>query len=233
MEWRLKQSEERFRTAESAGNVGSWDLNVKTGELAWSESMRKQLGVSLEFEPTYEAFLDWIHPEDRARVDQSVSTSLEEGADFDVQYRFRRPDGVEGWMESRGRGLVDEQGIAKRSVGVAVDITDRHQAAEHRAKLEAQLRQAHKLEAVGRLAGGIAHDFNNILLAIRGNGGLALDALKDGEDATEEVEEMVAAAARAASLTTAAPCVQPPAGPGRGPRPERRRPGAWTSCSGG
>ena len=65
---------------------------------------------------------------------------------------------------------------------------------EHQAKLEQQLRQAHKLEAVGRLAGGIAHDFNNILLAIRGNGELALDALKTGDDAVEEVEEMVEAA---------------------------------------
>ena len=105
-----------------------------------------------------------------------------------------------GWSRGAGASSTSRES-PKRSVGVAVDITDRHQAAEHRAKLEAQLRQAHKLEAVGRLAGGIAHDFNNILLAIRGNGELALDALKDGADATEEVEEMVAAAARAASLT--------------------------------
>ena len=104
-------------------------------------------------------------------------------------------------MESRGRGLVDETGAPVRLVGVAVDVTDRHLAEEHQTKLEHQLRQAHKLEAVGRLAGGVAHDFNNILLAIRGNGELALDALKDGDDAVEEVEEMVAASERAAALT--------------------------------
>ena len=132
-----------------------------------------------------------------------MATSLEEGTDFDFQYRFRRPDGGEGWMRvARPRPSSTRTGSPTRLLGVAVDITDRHLAEEHQTKLEHQLRQAHKLEAVGRLAGGIAHDFNNILLAIRGNGELALDALKDGEDAIEEVEEMVAAAERAAALTT-------------------------------
>ncbi len=202
MEEQLGQNEERFRIAEVAAKVGSWDMDFTTGELAWSESMRQQVGVSPEFEPTYEAFLDWIHPEDRARVDESVAASLAGGTDFEIECRFRRPDGAEGWIESRGRAFVDQEGKPIRSVGVAVDVTERHLSEEHKKKLEQQLRQAHKLEAVGRLAGGIAHDFNNILLAIRGNGELALDALKDGEDAIEEVEEMVAAAERAASLTT-------------------------------
>ena len=102
---------------------------------------------------------------------------------------------------SRGEAVTGPDGSSVRFVGLAVDITERHVAEEHRAKLEHQLRQAHKLEAVGRLAGGVAHDFNNILLAIRGNGELALDALKHGSNAAEEVEEMVAAADRAAALT--------------------------------
>ena len=202
IEEKMTNREEGFRLAESAANVGTWDLDLKTHELAWSDSMREMIGVPPEFEPTYEAFLDWIHPDDRASVDQAVTASLAEGTEFLVQYRTRgRSAGEESWMESRGRGLVDETGAPVRLVGVAVDVTDRHLAEEHQTKLEHQLRQAHKLEAVGRLAGGIAHDFNNILLAIRGNGELALHALKDGDDAVEEVEEMVAASERAAALT--------------------------------
>jgi len=197
----LKRSEERFRMAETAANVGSWDQDLITGELAWSDSLRRLIGVTPEFQPTYDAFIDWVHPDDRARVERAVSESLEGGTDFEVQFRFRRPDGVEGWVEGRGRSLLDREGAPVRTVGVALDITDRHLAEEHGTKLEHQLRQAQKLEAVGRLAGGIAHDFNNILLAIRGNGELALDTLKNGENAVEEVEEMIAAAERAAALT--------------------------------
>ena len=76
-------------------------------------------------------------------------------------------------------------GHATRFLGVAVDITGRRVAEEHRTKLESQLRQAHKLEAVEHSPGGVAHDFDNILFAIRGNGELALDALKSGADAVE------------------------------------------------
>ena len=202
IEQRMQRKEEGFRLAEAAANVGTWDMDLPTRELAWSDSLRKLMGVPPELTPTYEAFMNWVHPDDRARFDRAVTESLAGGTDFDVQYRVCRvSDGVEGWMESRGRGLLDDDGTPVRSVGVAVDITDRHAAQERRLKLEDQLRESQKLEAVGRLAGGVAHDFNNILLAIRGNGELALDALKHGAEAVEEVEEMVSAADRAAALT--------------------------------
>ncbi|HET7676435.1 MAG TPA: PAS domain S-box protein [Candidatus Limnocylindrales bacterium] len=79
-------------------------------------------------------------------------------------------------------------------IGIALDVTDQ-------ARLEAQLRQAHKMEAVGRLAGGIAHDFNNLLTAILGNAALALSELPAGHASRSEVEQIRAAAERAAALT--------------------------------
>jgi two-component system, cell cycle sensor histidine kinase and response regulator CckA len=202
IEEKMRHNEEGFRLAEAAANVGTWDMNLVTGELAWSDSLRELMGVTPGFQPTYEAFLEWVHPDDRARVDQAITASLEGGTEFDVQYRARSlGDGEERWMESRGRRLVDDKGTPVRSVGVVLDITERQLAQEHQLKLEQQLRESQKLEAVGRLAGGIAHDFNNILLAIRGNGELALDALKHGESVVEEVEEIVSAADRASGLT--------------------------------
>jgi signal transduction histidine kinase/ActR/RegA family two-component response regulator len=194
----LLQSEERLRLSQQVASVSTWDMNLATGKLAVSGLLAAMISGSANSDATYEAWVAFIHPDDRERVVATFDQARKQGGDFEHEYRFRSPNGEEGWLLSRGRVFLKDA----RAVGVGVDITERRVAEEHRTKLEQQLRQAHKLEAVGRLAGGVAHDFNNILLAIRGNGELALDALKHGANAIEEVEEMVAAADRAAALTS-------------------------------
>jgi PAS domain S-box-containing protein len=82
-----------------------------------------------------------------------------------------------------------------------IDITERQKAEAERAKLESQLRQAVKMEAVGRLAGGVAHDFNNILTAITGYGELLLMNLDRKGSVRQDVKDILVAAERAASLT--------------------------------
>ncbi len=202
MEEQVKHSEEGVQLAQELGGVGTWDADLGTGITSWSTNMRRISGVDADVEITHEFFLHLVHPDDRAGLEAALATALKDGGHFEFEYRLVRPnDGEVRWMLGRGDPVTGPDGHSIRFVGVAVDITERRAAEEHGTKLEDQLRQAHKLEAVGRLAGGIAHDFNNILLAIRGNGELALDALKQGENAVEEVEEMVAAADRAAALT--------------------------------
>src|SRR5690606_38558208 len=88
-----------------------------------------------------------------------------------------------------------------RFAGVGMDITERKQAEEERLALEAQLRQAQKMEAIGTLAGGVAHDFNNILTVIHGNASLLLNGQMNAHDNTESARQIVRAAERAASLT--------------------------------
>jgi signal transduction histidine kinase len=86
--------------------------------------------------------------------------------------------------------------------GVMVDITEQKRAEEERTALEHQLRQAQKMEAIGRLAGGIAHDFNNLLTAILGYAELASSRLdRGGADVRTELGEIRASSERAASLT--------------------------------
>ena len=89
---------------------------------------------------------------------------------------------------------VVEAGQLVRVWGTQQDITERH-------KLEEQLRQAQKMEAVGRLAGGVAHDFNNLLTAIQGHASLALDGAAAGEEIADELREIQRAAECATSLT--------------------------------
>jgi signal transduction histidine kinase len=143
-----------------------------------------------------------LHPDDRARVEAQISMAIATGSDYEVEdCRLCLPDGQIRRFYARGTVLRDGSGTPTRLLGVALDVTERRLAQEQRTELEDQLRQAQKMEAVGQLAGGIAHDFNNLLLALRGYGELALRALARGEDAREEVEEMLRASDRAAALT--------------------------------
>ena len=196
----LARSEERLRMAQAVARIGTWETDLATGKDTWSSTLRELMGVRSDEEPP-EDFFSLAHPDDRADVHRDLARALATGGDFELEFRVPLPTGAVRWILSRGRVITGPDGRPIRKLGVAMDISDRHAGEEHRAQLEHQLRQAQKLEAVGRLAGGIAHDFNNLLLGIRGYGELALRALGRGEDAIEEVEEMVAGADRASVLT--------------------------------
>ncbi|HYP23762.1 MAG TPA: PAS domain S-box protein [Actinomycetota bacterium] len=96
--------------------------------------------------------------------------------------------------------LFDEDGTPDALVAISTDISDRVRAEEEKAMLEAQLRQAQKMEAVGRLAGGVAHDFNNILAVILNYGDFVLEALPSDDASRADVEQIVDAGRRAAKL---------------------------------
>jgi two-component system, cell cycle sensor histidine kinase and response regulator CckA len=99
------------------------------------------------------------------------------------------------WLQTVKRPIVGSDGRADQVLGVSTDITDRK-------RLEAQLLQAQKIEAVGRLAGGIAHDFNNLLTVITSYTGLVFEQLPEGDPLRGDVGEIRKAADRAARLTS-------------------------------
>jgi PAS domain S-box-containing protein len=163
----LRRSEEKLRMALEASSQGTWDWTLAEGELFWSDKCKALFGLGVDAVVTYDDFLQLIHPEDRERIRQAVTQSLEQKKDYDVEMRILWPDGTVHWIASKGRGVYNGEGEPVRMIGVTRDITERRQ-------LEQDLINARKLEALGTLAGGIAHDFNNLLAVIQGYIDLAL-----------------------------------------------------------
>jgi len=140
-----------------------------------------------------------IHPDDRPLLEAVAGAT----SDFTrpLVLRWVRKDGSLLWTEQRNVPLYDEQGNLVAMEGIARDITERVKAEEERARLQEQLQRAQRLEAIGRLAGGIAHDFNNVLGVILGYAEMALERLLPEDPLRTDLEQIVAAAQRAASLT--------------------------------
>ena len=191
----VRTAEERMRFALASADVGIWDLDHTTGVLTWSETIEAQYGLAPgTFGGTFEAYIERVHPEDRARLLDTMSSATTSGADFTTEHRALWPDGTVRWLSGAGRVLLDEHGAPVRAVGISLDITERR-------TLEAQFQQAQKMEAVGRLAGGVAHDFNNLLTVILGHCELILDDLDPQSAYRKDITEIQKAGGSAARLT--------------------------------
>jgi PAS domain S-box-containing protein len=140
-----------------------------------------------------------VAPEDRPAVYALVDRVFR-GESATLEFRLTGLKGAARWLEIHAAPLRDEHDRVTALLGITRDITARKRAEEKSAKLEAQLRQSQKMEALGTLAGGIAHDFNNILSAIIGNVGLARRDVGLEPRVQESLAEIGKASARARDL---------------------------------
>ena len=191
-----RQLAERLVQAQEAGKVGSWETDLQTLQVVWSEQMHQIFETDpATFRPTHAAFLERVHSEDRGMVSLAFDNSLrdEQRRLFAIEHQICLPAAGNKIVEERWQVFRDERGQPVRAAGTCQDITERR-------KLEAQLRQAQKMEAVGLLAGGVAHDFNNILAIIQMQAGMLKLGTGLSVGQVELVNEIENTTQRAAAL---------------------------------
>ena len=145
--------------------------------------------------------IDQIHPDDAERVIEARDQAFATDSSVRVEYRLQHKNGNWRILESTGSPVQNGSGESKKLIVVSRDITDRKHAEEMLRQREEQLRQAQKMEAVGRLSGGIAHDFNNLLGVIIGYGEDIEARTAQGDPLRKSAKEILKAGQRAASLT--------------------------------
>jgi PAS domain S-box-containing protein len=190
----LRESEERLRLVLRASNDAVYDWNVGGGMVHFSGADIFGYGHG---DQDYE--IDWwvqrLHPDDRARVEATLDAAIAGNADsWSEEYQFLRSDGTYAAVLDRGLIVRGLDGKSVRMIGCMADLTERR-------RLEDQLRQSQKMEAVGRLAGGVAHDFNNVLTVVKSFSEFLLEDLDKLDPRRADVEEIARAADRAAALT--------------------------------
>jgi len=133
----LRDSEERLRLALEAAHVATWDWDVRSGALRWSEGADRVFGAPGGGAPgTAEAYLALVHEEDRPTAARAVQSALESGSQrYTVRHRVIDREGAVRWIEAYGRVVRDEQGRAVRTRGAALDVTDRQAIEAQREEL--------------------------------------------------------------------------------------------------
>jgi len=162
---------------------------------------RKMVGVRAQEDVTQLKIAE-LHPQwaNKLLLDKIIPTAIRDGT-WVGECAFLNRDGREIPVLMTLLAHKSPRGEVERFSTVSIDVTERKRAEGEKARLEAQLRQAQKMESVGRLAGGVAHDFNNMLGVILGHADLAMEQLGSAHPVRADLTEIQAAATRSAGLT--------------------------------
>jgi PAS domain S-box-containing protein len=194
----LRTSEERYRRIVDTADEGIWmtDANAHTSFV--NPKLAQLLGYRID-EMLGRPLTDFVADADDAEAVHDIAPQPGAGA-VRRECRLRRQDGALLWVSTATSPIVDAAGHRTGALTMITDISAQKLADATHARLEAQLRESQKMEAIGTLAGGIAHDFNNILASILGNASLAEQQAGMGGVARGHLEQIRKAAVRARSL---------------------------------
>ncbi|MCP4041151.1 MAG: PAS domain S-box protein [Gammaproteobacteria bacterium] len=178
----IRESEKKYRSLIEFTNVVHWKVEVATEKFSYiSPQIEKLLGYPVKTWTDINSWITRIHPDDREEAVQYRKEKIVAGDSYAVEYRAIGADGGIVWVRDTVSVVMGEQG-PRELVGFMQDITLFKEDAKEKWRLQRELQQAQKMEALGQLTGGIAHDFNNILGIILGYTEFSLEhSVKTGQ----------------------------------------------------
>ena len=197
----LQKSEQRMRTMFEEAPLGIALIDSLTGHIY---EVNPRFAEVVDRSREEMSTIDWMsitHPDDvQEDLDNMALLNAGKITGFNMGKRYIRPDGSHVWTNMTIAPVTVADKTHPRHLCMIEDITDQKRAEEEKTKLESQLQQSQKMEAIGTLAGGIAHDFNNILAVILGNVELAADDVPRENPASKSLKEIRRASLRAKDM---------------------------------
>src|SRR5262245_51394980 len=161
--------------AEKLSHTGCWARNTTTGELFWSQEEWRIFGLDPETtQLSYQVFLDLVHPEDRAALEEHSLRAVQNKWPYDIVFRAVLRDGTVKHLHSVGTPQIEESDEVVEYIGVTVDETERVHASAVMHEAQAELARVARLTTMGELAASIAHEVNQPLAAVVASGNAAL-----------------------------------------------------------
>jgi PAS domain S-box-containing protein len=193
----FQKSKDNLDKAQELAHIGNWSRDLNLNRAQWSDEMYRIFGLTPgdPAEPSFETSLSRIHLEDRERVTSLLKEAAEKKQAFEFEYRTVPIEGLERIIRVRGEVEYDATGNPVRLFGTNQDITETR-------KLQAQVQESQKIEAIATLAAGIAHNFNNALTPIIGNVDLLQLDHREDQNTIESLKDIKASGLHMAELTS-------------------------------
>jgi PAS domain S-box-containing protein len=150
----LREREERVRLAVESADIGTWDLNVLTGERRWSDRALAMFGLPMDENVSKLSFVDLLHPDDRPRTSRAMQSALDPRGNgrYEIDYRTLWADGTIRWVVAKGQVFFEGEGDSRRAVrflGTVLDITERKVMEEEARSRQEVLQLAQKIGRIG------------------------------------------------------------------------------------